>query len=723
MNEPSFSGVSARFHAQSKASSRRPRKIDESKRISEIYASATFTKELQQEYLPRESYLRLQEVIKRSEQLDEDLSQSVSHGMKEWALKMGASHFCHWFQPQTGLTAEKHDSFLSFTREKRPLERFSGKQLFQGEPDASSFPSGGARSTFEARGYTMWDPTSPAFIVEAGGSKTLCIPSHFLSYDGQALDEKTPLTRSQQVLNRWAAQALELLTGKSSEVQATTGLEQEYFLVDRAFASLRPDILLSGRTLLGAQPAKGQELDDHYFGAIKERVLAFMEELDRDLMMLGVPVKTRHNEVAPMQFELAPIFREAHLATDHNQLVMARAKAIAQRHDFSCLLHEKPFAGLNGSGKHINWSIKTVEGENLLEPGDTPEENERFLFFLCAFLEGLKKRGSLLRASVATAGNDHRLGANEAPPAIMSVFLGSQLSSILDALAKGEKPRRSHSNGLDLGLDHLSTLPGDTTDRNRTSPIAFTGNKFEFRACGSSQSTGFPTAILNAAMAEGLSLLCEKLKAKLQQKKEKKQAMVELLQESALSSSSIRYDGNCYSLRWREEAKKRGLPELANTPAALAVLVQDEVKDFLSRFSVLNPSETEGRYRVRLEQYSKVLEIESACLQDMVRTQIIPALLYHQHSLFPQGGGDAPWSGYGKRMEGTIAGVVEALESLEAVERESRGDDDLQVHAQDLAEKVLPAMNELRKQCDEAEYLVADSLWPLPKYREMLFIL
>ena len=712
------SGASARFSAVHTATSRSPRTTTYQGRISNIFGGSTFSRTVQEEHLPREAYQRLQEVIKRSERMDDELAQAVSHAMKEWALKMGATHFCHWFQPQTGLTAEKHDSFLTFTNNWSAIERFSGKQLFQGEPDASSFPSGGARSTFEARGYTMWDPTSPAFIVEAAGSKTLCIPSHFLSYDGQALDEKTPLTRSMQLLSKRAEEALSLLSGHSCKVVPTAGLEQEYFLVDRAMASLRPDLLLSGRTLLGAQPAKGQELDDHYFGTIRERVLGYMEELDRDLMMLGVPVKTRHNEVAPMQFELAPIFEEAHLATDHNQIVMARARAIARRHNFSCLLHEKPFAGVNGSGKHINWSVQTEHGENLLEPGDTPEENERFLFFLCAFLEGMRKRGSLLRATVATAGNDHRLGANEAPPAIMSVFVGAQLSSILNDLSDKKKPQGAKRNGLNLGLDHLAELPSDTTDRNRTSPIAFTGNKFEFRACGSSQSTGFPIAVLNAAMAEGLEMLTAQLRSALNGKSNREEAILSVLQESAARTSPIRFDGNCYSDEWRQEAKKRGLDELVDTPAALSVLNSPEVTKFLADYGVMSARESEGRRLVRLEQYIKVREIECACLEDMVRTQVIPALLTHR-SFVPENA----FGNYQKQIDKTLNSLFEGLEALASAQEKAAAANDEASHAEILAGQVLPAMDELRQCCTTAELTTSDSLWPLPKYREMLFLM
>jgi len=723
MNLDVTAGAAARFEAVRHATSRPLRRADGPQgKVADVFGALTFSARAREHFLPREAFQTLQDVIARKGRMDDDLARTVAHGMKEWALSMGATHFCHWFQPQTGMTAEKHDSFLSFTDNRSAIERFSGGQLFQGEPDASSFPSGGARTTFEARGYTMWDPTSPAFISESGGSRTLCIPCHFLSYDGQALDEKTPLTRSMQLLGRRAEEALAALGRQTTgAVVATAGLEQEYFLVDRSLAALRPDLTLTGRTLQGAQPAKGQELEDHYFGTIRERVLGFMDELDRDLMALGVPVKTRHNEVAPMQFELAPIFEEAHLATDHNQLVMARAKAVAQRHAFSCLLHEKPFAGVNGSGKHVNWALGTTDGDNLFEPGETPEENQRFLFFLCAFLEAMRRRGALLRATVATAGNDHRLGANEAPPAIMSVFVGDQLSAILDDLADKRKPRGSRRNALDLGLDHLAQLPSDTTDRNRTSPIAFTGNKFEFRACGSSQSTGMPIAVLNTAMAEALEILTAELKAA-QAGAGTDDAVLTVVQTSAARTRAIRFNGNCYDEAWREEARERGLPNLADTPSALAVLDEQDNVEFLARAGVLSEVETAGRRRVRLEQYVKIREIESACLLDLVRTQILPALLAHRNGVSALRDEATVVVRYRHDLDRTVGAMLEGIEGLEAARQEAAAAESEEGHAAALASRVLPAADALRAACDRAEALTADGLWPLPKYREMLFL-
>ncbi|NLP11165.1 glutamine synthetase type III, partial [bacterium] len=539
-----------------------------------IFGINCFNEKVMREKMPKDVYKKLRATIRKGEKLDMAIADVVAHAMKEWALNKGVSHFTHWFQPQTGLTAEKHDAFIEFDEEGIVLERFRGEQLVQGEPDASSFPSGGMRTTFEARGYTMWDPSSPAFIMEGPKGGILCIPSVFISYTGEALDKKTPLLRSMEALSRSALRILRLFgNNKADRVITTIGTEQEYFLIDKAFFALRPDLRITGRTLLGAEPPKGQQLEDHYFGSIKDRVLAFMQDSEIELYKVGVPAKTRHNEVAPHQFEIAPIFAEANVGADRNQLIMEILKKMANRHGLALLLHEKPFAGINGSGKHNNWSMADSDGNNLLEPGNTPEENLQFLVFLTAVLRAVYYYGDLLRAAIASASNDHRLGANEAPPAIMSVFLGDQLTKILDAIKTGKTVKATTQNLIDLGLTKLPAILRDNTDRNRTSPFAFTGNKFEFRAAGSSASVSLPNTILNATVADSLDVLYADLEKEIEKGTEFKTAVIAILRKHIKDTEAIRFNGNNYSKEWEQEAARRNLPNIKNTAYALDSLV------------------------------------------------------------------------------------------------------------------------------------------------------
>src|SRR5436190_1174086 len=609
-----MSEVSGRLWAVGEAMSRSIRSLPElagGSKVVDVFGSNTFDVGAMKEKLPKPVFKSLQETIRRGTRLDPAIANELAHAVKEWALGKGASHFCHWFQPQTGPTAERHGAFLTFDDQGQPMERFSGAQLIQSEPDASSFPSGGMRTTFEARGYTAWDPSSPIFIIDGPNGKTLCVPSVFISYHGDALDNKTPLLRSMEVLSERAVALLKLLgDGKATRVVPTVGPEQEYFLIDRAFYNLRPDLVAAGRTLIGAKPPKGQELEDHYFGSIKDRILAFMQESENELFKLGIPIKTRHNEVAPSQYETAPIFEEANVASDHNQIVMETMNRVARRHSLALLLHEKPFAGINGSGKHCNWSLMDSEGRNLLEPGATPERNLQFLVFLMAVLKGVHRRAGLLRAAIASAGNDHRLGANEAPPAIISVFLGDQLTRVLDAIEKGATGGPSAIERISLGVRKLPEVARDQTDRNRTSPFAFTGNKFEFRAVSSAASISTPIAFLNAAVAEALGEFEDAIASRTGKGMSLQDATLDAVREAVVSTKAVRFEGNNYAAEWVEEARRRGIPNLRTSPEALAELVKPEAKEFMARMKVFSEAETEARYHVRMERYVKDVEIE-----------------------------------------------------------------------------------------------------------------
>ncbi len=737
-------GASARFHAIRDLMTRSPREFDPPRdeqgrrlRVSEFFGVNTFDLPKMKEKLPKEVYLKLTSTIEAGKPLDRDIANAVAHAIKEWALTHEATHFCHWFQPQTGLTAEKHDAFISFDDHQRTLEKFSGSQLIQSEPDASSFPSGGMRTTFEARGYTAWDPTSPVFIMEHANGKTLCIPSVFISYHGDSLDEKTGLLRSIEVLSRKATELLQMLGySETKKVVPTLGAEQEYFLIDRDFYALRPDLMMAGRTLLGGSPPKGQQLEDHYFGSIPSRIQAFMSEMEYELYKLGVPIKTRHNEVAPNQFECAPIFEEANIATDHNQLTMEILRKVATRHHLAVLLHEKPFAGINGSGKHNNWSLMAtagspdLEGENLLEPGETPKQNLRFLLVLAGILKGVHRHAGLLRASIASSGNDHRLGANEAPPAIISVFMGEMLNQILNEVEKGKEAGLStEAVMIQLGVSKLPTVMKDNTDRNRTSPFAFTGNKFEFRAVGSSASTAFPVTVLNAVVADGFSDMIEGIKKKGKTSQTIDAAVLEVIREALIESKSIRFEGNNYADEWVHEAEKRLLPHLRKTPEALAQMATAESKALFSRLEIFSEAEVQSRFHVRLERYIKNLWIEADTLKAMVDTQILPSV-YSYHGHLAQGAAAS-------RELGTKAPQTETLVRLSLLTETLQGkrtqlDDALRAaekastdeqRAQVLAEQVAPSMMEVRQVCDELESIVGDSYWPLPKYREMLFLL
>ncbi len=731
-------GISPRFAAIRELASRTPR-VDPAQtglKISELFGVNTFGLAQMREKLPSDVFAKLRSTIETGKRLDAGIASPVAHAIKEWALERGATHFCHWFQPQTGSTAEKHDAFLSFDDDKNAIEKISGGQLVQSEPDASSFPSGGMRTTFEARGYTAWDPSSPVFIMESAGTRTLCIPSVFISYHGDALDEKTALIRSVEVISQKACELLETMGfAGAKRVVATLGAEQEYFLVDRAFYMLRPDLVMTGRSLVGGQPPKGQELEDHYFGSVPARVLAFMNDMEHELYKLGVPVKTRHNEVAPSQFESAPIFEDVNLSTDHNQITMEVLRRVALRHNFACLLHEKPFAGVNGSGKHNNWSLAIaasgpeLDGQNLLDPGKTPRQNLRFLLFLAATLKGVHKHAGLLRAGIASAGNDHRLGANEAPPAIISVFLGDLLSRILDEVEGGNTSSESAEAAvIRLGVAKIPEVMKDNTDRNRTSPFAFTGNKFEFRAVGSSASTAFPVTLLNAAVADGLTEITAALKAKLHGAKSVDEAILEVVREAAVATKAIRFEGNNYANEWVVEAERRGLPNLRKTPAALMELVSEKSKHMLTTVGVFSEAELTSSFHVRLERYIKVLAIEVESLGQIVDTMILPTALKY-HTMLAQGaaaaksaGLTAPQSEVAEHLAKLIAQLTARKHALHAafVSAEAKATEEAKAEA--LAHEVSDAMLAVREICDALEGVVADELWPLPKYREMLFL-
>ncbi len=698
--------------------------------ISEYFGSLTFGLAQMREKLPKDAYANLLKTLDQGKKLPKETADSIASAIKEWSVAKGVTHFCHWFQPMTGLTAEKHDAFISIQHanhsELRVMETFSGSQLIQGEPDASSFPSGGMRSTFEARGYTAWDPSSPLFIIEEENGKTLCIPTVFFGYHGQALDNKTPLLRSIGVLSTEAVSFLKLVGDvDAKKVQTTLGAEQEYFLVDKNFAALRPDLLMTGRTLLGASSARGQQLEDHYFGSIPSRIKSFMQESEFELYRLGIPIKTRHNEVAPSQFELAPIFEDMNIASDHNLLTMEVLKRVALKHGMVCLLHEKPFAGVNGSGKHNNWSMANDKGENLLEPGHTPHQNLRFLACLAVVLRAVHKNASAMRAAIASPGNDHRLGANEAPPAIISVFLGSLLENILNTIEAGKVLKATEEQIIDLGVSQIPNISKDYTDRNRTSPFAFTGNKFEFRAVGSSQNVAVPMSFLNAAVAASFNECAEQLKDLLKKKK-RDEAVMELIRQVVKETKAIRFSGNGYSDEWKVEAKKRGLPILNTTPDALEVLKDRKATQFLIDMKVLSKEEIESRYHIAVERYVKTLDIEHTSLLELTSTYIIPALekqmkiLGQSHEAMSLPALKKSHKNRMAEFEQIFADVLTRYESFQAKVEKSRKGHDENKRMWEIMEDLQPASFKLRDAVDTAELLVADELWPLPKYREML---
>ena len=704
--------------------------------VSAWYGANTLSLRQMRSKLPKSVYQKLASAIRLGKKLDSDIAPTVAQVIKEWALSRGVSHFTHWFQPQTGLTAEKHDAFLNFDENKIPIESFTGEQLIQSEPDASSFPSGGLRATWEARGYTAWNPASPVFISETGGTKYLCIPSVFIGYNGEALDEVTPLLRSSDILSARAMELLEIIGDKGVlRVTTTLGAEQEFFLIDRAHFALRPDLVMANRALIGAPPPRGQQLEDHYFGGIPERVQACITEVELELYKLGVPLTTRHNEVAPCQFEMAPIFEDTDIATDHNQLVMAVLRKVALRHGLQAILAEKPFAGVNGSGKHCNWSMaitsdNDLDGTNLLKPGKTPQQNLRFLLFLAAVLKGVYKHAGLLRAGVATSGNEHRLGANEAPPAIISAFVGSTLTRVIEDIAAGKtSPTNAEQAMLKLGVAKLPEVEQDNTDRNRTSPFAFTGAKFEFRAVGASQSIAFPVMLLQAAVAEAISDLTEKLRKELKNTKSTNDAVLKVVRAAFKETAAVRFEGNNYSDEWVVEAKRRGLLNLRRTPEALLQLTTAEAKTLFKTTGILTAVELESRYHVRLERYSKDILIELHTIQEIIDTQILPACYEYVGSI-------ASAAGHGKAAGINMQPLVDAANAaskLVATLQKKRAElakviakaealhDDPATQAAYLTSTGCDTMDGVRGAADALELVIGDEYWPLPRYREMLF--
>ena len=687
---------------------------------NQIYGENVFSPIVQRQRLPKDVYKKLSKTLSTGEPLDTSLADAVALAMKEWALEKGATHYSHVFQPLTNLTAEKHDSFYGPTGEGTALASFSGKELIQAEPDASSFPSGGLRTTFEARGYTAWDPTSPAFILENPNGALLCIPTAFVSWTGEALDNKIPLLRSMEAMSKSAVRALRLLGNTTAvHVFSSVGPEQEYFLIPEEYYFARPDLVLTGRTLFGAKPPKGQELDDHYFGSIPERVLAYMMDTERELAKLGIPIKTRHNEVAPSQYEIAPIYENSNVGSDHQQLTMSVMQTVARKYGLVCLLHEKPFAGLNGSGKHNNWSIGTDDGENLMDPGATPNENLQFLFFCAAVIKAVNKHQGLLRASIASPGQDHRLGANEAPPAIISIFLGAELERVFEAIEKGETSESTPESFLGLGTPVLPPLPLDGGDRNRTSPFAFTGNKFEFRALGSSMSLSLPNTVLNTIVAEAIDDMGAELENALGAGATLVEAMPPLLQKVWLENKQVVFGGDGYSQAWHEEAAARGLLNLPSTPDALPYLIADETVAVFSKYGVLSERELHSRYEVALEQYVTKLNIESETAATIARTMLLPAAVRYLGELI---GADVP--SLASETKELIDAFVEEIKQLESVNLEENHpeSEDLLEHAKYFHDVVFPAMGDVRVVADKLERWVADDLWPLPHYAEMLFI-
>jgi glutamine synthetase len=681
------------------------------------YGENVFSAAVQKQRLPKDVYKQLQATLRRGEALDPSLADAVAKEMREWAMEKGATHYTHWFQPLTNSTAEKHDSFYEPVGDGTAIAGFSGKELIQGEPDASSFPTGGVRATFEARGYTAWDPTSPAFIIENPNGALLCIPTAFASWTGEALDHKIPLLRSMDALSTSAMKALRLLGDEDAQrVFTTVGPEQEYFLVDEQYYFERPDLYTTGRTLFGAKPPKGHELDDHYFGSIPERILAFMMETERELARLGVPTKTRHNEVAPNQYEIAPIFENSNVGSDHQQLTMQVMQNVARRYGLVCLLHEKPFAGVNGSGKHNNWSMGTDTGLNLLEPGDTPHENISFLFFCAAVIQAVNKHQALLRASVAAIGQDHRLGANEAPPAIISIFLGAELRKVFDTIEAGEGDPATPGSFLGLGTPVLPPLPMHGGDRNRTSPFAFTGNKFEFRALGSSMSLALPNTVLNTIVAQAIDQLADELERLTSAGKDVDEAVVEVVRRSYAANKQICFDGDNYSEEWHAEAERRGLANLRTTPDALPWLVEPQTVEALEHYKVLSERELESRFEVFVEQYSTKLNIEAETAASIARTMLLPATVRHLAELKAAG-----HDGLIAETQELLGQFVDAIQKLEDVNA-NPGELGSHEFACWMRDNTIPAMDAVREIADKLERIVADDLWPLPKYSEMLFI-
>ncbi|MCL2701233.1 MAG: glutamine synthetase III [Phycisphaerae bacterium] len=715
------------------------------KPFCDVYGEHVFSERVQRERLPAPIFDALQKTIKAGEELDSAIADAVAVAMKDWAIEHGATHFCHWFLPMTGLTAEKHDSFITPTPDGCALAEFSGKNLVRGEGDASSLPSGGLRATFEARGYTAWDPSSPAFILDNPNGATLVIPTMFISWTGDALDKKTPLLRSMEALNKQALRVLRLFGNTTAKrVLTTLGAEQEYFLIDKHFFFARPDLLTCGRTLLGARPPKGQELGDQYFGAIPERVLAFMAEMEYELMRLGVPVKTRHNEAAPGQYEIAPLFETANLATDHQMVVMEALKRVADHYGMTCLLHEKPFAGVNGSGKHNNWSMMTDEGENLLNPGDTPHANAQFLTFCAAVCRAVFIYAGLLRLSVASASNDHRLGAAEAPPAVISVFLGEQLHDVMMQLETGSAKRSKKRSDIQVGINFLPKLPRDAGDRNRTSPFAFTGNKFEFRAVGSNQSVAEPTTVLNTIVAESLDFVAGELEKALGAGKEFNQALQTLLAKMVHEFKPILFEGDNYCQEWHAEAARRGLPNYRNSVDAFDLMTTPQSVSLFTKYHVYSERELHSRQEIMLNKYIQDVNIEAQTQALMARTMLLPAVLRFQSEVAgailsakaAAGIEDAEQASLLKELVAAAAALRAATRALDhAVASQPNDKAEYKTsengnaehrrataHARYMRDTILPAMTDVRTAADKLETLVDDAHWPLPTYREMWFM-
>jgi glutamine synthetase len=689
--------------------------------VSELFGSKVFNSGVMRKRLPKHIYASLLKTMKEDLPLEENVAEVVANAMKDWALELGATHYTHWFQPMTGITAEKHDAFINPTEDGKVIMEFSGKELIKGEPDASSFPSGGLRATFEARGYTAWDPTSYAFIK----GTTLYIPTIFCSYSGEVLDKKTPLLRSMEALNDNAKRILKLFGKDVKKVTTTIGAEQEYFLVERDMFKKRKDLILTGRTLFGAKPPKGQEMETHYFGRIRGRVANYMAELDRELWSLGIASKTRHNEVAPAQHEMAPIFTNTNVATDNNQLIMEFMQRVAYRHDLACLLHEKPFDGVNGSGKHNNFSMSTDTGENLLTPGDNPAENKQFLLFLCATIEAVYKYSEMLRISVATAGNDHRLGANEAPPAIVSVFLGEQLTAVLKSIETGEPVTEAKDLVMQLGVKSLPNFIKDTTDRNRTSPFAFTGNKFEFRMLGSNQSIAGPNITLNTIVADVLADYADIL----EKADDFESALDALLQESVKNNKKIVFNGNNYSDEWVVEAERRGLPNLKTTPEALAEFTSEKNVALFGRHHIFTPAEMDSRQTILLEEYIKTINIEALTMLSLAKREISPAVVTYTKEVVDTlitkkaiGSIDvSAETALAEKLSTLFGTFITAIDTLETTLAAAEACEGEQAEANYFCEKVIPAMGALRTAADSLEEITAEKYWPFPIYEDILF--
>ena len=697
--------------------------------VKDLFGSNVFNEEVQKARLPKPVFKALQRTVKLGEKLDPAAADSIASAMKDWAIERGATHFTHLFQPMTGITAEKHDSFITPVEGGGAIAEFSGKELIKGEPDASSFPSGGLRATFEARGYTAWDPTSPAYIMENPNGSTLVIPTAFLSWTGESLDKKTPLLRSMEALSQQALRILRLFGNKDAvKVFTTVGAEQEYFLIDKNFYYARPDLITCGRTLFGAPPPKGQELEDQYFGSIPERILACMSEVEAELFKLGVPVRTRHNEVAPSQYEIAPIFENSNLATDHQNLIMEVLRKTADHYGLVCLLHEKPFAGINGSGKHNNWSMSTDTGENLLNPGDNPHDNAQFLVFTTAVIRAVSKYSEILRLSIASAHNDHRLGANEAPPAIISIFLGDQLNDVFEQIEKGGAKSSKQGGTFETGVSVLPPLPKEAGDRNRTSPFAFTGNKFEFRAVGSSANIAGANTVLNTIVAESLDFIATKLEAEVKAGKDLNKAIQDLLPGIVKENKKVVFNGNNYSEEWHAEAEKRGLPNLKHTVEVLPVVTRKDTIELFSKYKVYTAKELESRFNILSEAYVKTINIEANTAVMIAKSMILPAGLRYQKEVgesIAAAKAAGASSAAGVETFGTLVSAINELQlGINKLEKAQghHADGSPYDHAKHMRQDVFPALGALRTAADKLEGIVADDLWPLPTYREMLFI-